>query len=185
MNHEQRQKLLGRLNNRIDQLAQAVAGQKDFALSTPRFDRQLFQEKGTRLTNYVQEIQRNYQQISQLSAYGQTDRLNWLAERVVMQISALQREMATLSLRPSLTLSRSNGTGEDKYHRIQHTQQRLLKEIAEYEYQLGRVETLVQQQMLQHNIEVLEDQLVRCRKTLSIFSHEQKNSVWLPPGATD
>ena len=89
----------------------------------------------------------------------------FLAEKLVAQIAALQRELATRALR------RKNQPKEapeaDLYHKLaehQDYERRLIGMIQDRESLLGRQTTLAAQQKLQHELAALEGRLMRCRR---------------------
>ncbi|WP_312243167.1 primosomal replication protein PriC, partial [Pantoea sp.] len=86
-----------RLSQFIAALRQQILAMPDDAARLPRFDRQLFLSKGTRLQDYLAEIEQNFQQLCQNNE--QPERAVWLAGRLVDQIAALQREASTQTLR--------------------------------------------------------------------------------------
>lgn len=152
-----------RLHNMLDLLRQQIAQQPDGACRQPRFDTQLFRTSGTRLADYLRELEGN---ISQLSA-ADTDvaRRQWLAEKVVDQIAALQRECQSQQLR----VQRERPRVDPRQHKLDEYQgyeQRLLTMIAQREQHLARAETLSIQQQLMREVDQLQERLARCRAAI-------------------
>jgi len=147
----------------VDQLRQQIAQQSDGACRQPRFDAQLFRCKGTRLADYLRELEQN---LAQLSA-PDTDRMRrqWLAEKVLDQVAALQRECQSQQLRPARERPRSDPR-QQKREEYQGYETRLLAMIEQREAHLARAETLSVQQQLIREVEVLHERLARCRNAL-------------------
>ncbi|MCL2893352.1 primosomal replication protein PriC [Brenneria tiliae] len=161
-------KLLLVLEQQIDTLAKAIAPLADKPVSQSRFDRQLFSSYGTRLKDYFHEVEQNLQSIRQLVAEQRSDRVAFMAEKLVRQITALQRELATQSLRRQ---ERATATPEqDLYHKLaehQDYERRLLSMIHDRESLLNAETRPGEQQRLQKELAALEGRLARCRQALS------------------
>lgn len=147
----------------VDQLRQQISQQRDGACRQPRFDAQLFRCKGTRLADYLAELEQN---LTQLSA-ADTDvmRRQWLAEKVLDQIAALQRECQSQQLRTQRERPRVDPR-QSKREEYQGYETRLLAMIEQREQHLARAETLSVQQQLIRDIEVLHERLARCRHAM-------------------
>lgn len=152
-----------RLSQLIVALRQQILAMPDAAARVPRFDRQLFLSKGTRLQDYLDEIDHNFQQLCQNN--GNPGRVGWLAERLVDQIAALQREASTqtLRLRRERPVPDHRRQKRDEYREYER---RLLAMIAQREQRLALAETLAIQQQLKRELEALEGRLARCRQAL-------------------
>lgn len=147
----------------VDQLRQQIAQQSDGACRQPRFDAQLFRCKGTRLADYLAELEQN---LTQLGA-ADTDvmRRQWLAEKVLDQIAALQRECQSQQLRTQRERPRVDPR-QSKREEYQGYETRLLAMIEQREQHLARAETLSVQQQLIRDVEVLHERLARCRAAM-------------------
>ncbi|WP_147195853.1 primosomal replication protein [Pantoea sp. MBD-2R] len=159
--------LLQQLEEKLEELAQAVAPHTNKRTPKARFDDQLFRSHSTRLGDYLQEVQHSFTLLKQSVNGQRTERVAWMAERVVLQISALQRELATLKLRTAET--REEPQQENLYEKLakhQDYERRLKSMIADRESQLGAQQTLAQQQTLQREIAALEGRLQRCLQAL-------------------
>lgn len=155
--------LLQQLEEKLEQLAEAVAPHSNQRTPRARFDAQLFHSHSTRLGDYLLEIKESMVMLRQSVAYQRTDRVAWMAERVVLQMSALQRELATQALRKNEAVAVP--VSENLYEKLakhQDYERRLQAMIADRESQLNRCETLVQQQNIQREIAALEGRLQRC-----------------------
>lgn len=164
-----RHPFLQALEHQLALLAQAVAPLADRSLVYSRFDRQLFQSHGTRLRDYLSEVEHNFQSLRHLVAENRTERVAFMTEKLIAQIGALQRELSTQALRrqeektPVVTAS-------DLYQKLaehQDYERRLNLMIQDRESQLDRAATLSAQQQLQREIAALEGRLARCRQALA------------------
>lgn len=169
-------RLLEQLEAKLEELAQAVAPHASQRTPKARFDSQLFHSHSTRLGDYMQEVRQSLALLKQsVNGHG-TDRVAWMAERVVLQMSALQRELATLKLRNSETPAEPEP--ENLYEKLakhQEYERRLRAMVADRESQLGYQETLAQQQKLQREIAALEGRLQRCLLALKKIERAIEN----------
>jgi primosomal replication protein N'' len=152
-----------RLQGCIMALRQDLARQPDGRCRQPRFDSLLFNCKGTRLADYLQEIEHNFQQLQ--TAGDDLDRSRWLAERLVDQIAALQREASTQQLRTRRERPPAHRR-DDKYQEYREYERRLQAMIDQREQRLALAETLAVQQQLKQDLEVLEGRMARCRQAI-------------------
>lgn len=152
-----------RLHAMLDLLRQQIAQQPDGACRQPRFDSQLFRTSGTRLADYLRELEGN---ITQLTA-ADTDvvRCQWLAEKVLDQIAALQRECQSQQLRVKRERPRVDAR-QTKREEYQGYEKRLLAMIQQREQHLARAETLSVQQQLIREVDQLQERLARCRAAI-------------------
>ncbi|MEM6160619.1 primosomal replication protein [Erwinia sp. P6884] len=159
--------LLQQLEEKLNQLAQAIAPHAGKRTPAARFDHQLFHCHTTRLGDYLLELQQSMAQLKQSVQDQRTERVAWMAERVVMQIGALQRELATQTLRKGET--RAEPAAVNLYEKLaehQDYERRLRAMVADRESQLATRDTLAQQQTLQREIAALEGRLQRCLQAL-------------------
>lgn len=152
-----------RLHAIIDTLRQQIAQQPDGSCRQPRFDAQLFRCKGTRLADYLQELQHNAAQLA--ASDSDASRRQWLAQKVLDQIAALQRECSSQQLRVVRERPRRDPLQlkRDEY-RVYET--RLLAMLQQREQHLAQAETLSVQQQLMREVEILQERLARCRAAL-------------------
>ncbi|MEI7367640.1 primosomal replication protein [Pectobacterium sp. 1950-15] len=161
-------RLLQALEQQITTLAKELEPLADKAVPQSRFDRQLFSSYGTRLRDYRAEVEQNLHAIKQLVAEQRTERVAFLAEKLVSQIAALQRELATQSLRRQE--QHAAPPPEDVYHKLaehQDYERRLLSMIQDRESLLITQTLFSEQQRLQKELAALESRLSRCRQALS------------------
>ena len=162
-----RHHFLQALEQQLALLAQAVTPLADRPLAYSRFDRQLFQSHGTRLRDYLSEVEQNFQALRHLVEEDRAERVAFMTERLVAQIGALQREISTQALR------RQEKTpvaiASDLYQKLaehQDYERRLNLMIQDRESQLDRAVALSAQQQLQREVAALEGRLARCRQAL-------------------
>lgn len=165
-----------RLSQLILSLRQQILAMPDGAARVPRFDRQLFSTKGTRMQDYLAEVDHNFQQLCQ--NHPETSRAAWLAARLVDQIAALQREAHTQQLRPchERPFTDSRQQKRDEYRSYE---QRLLAMMAQREQRLALAETLAMQKQLKQELEALEGRLARCRQALQSLEWQSPFSTSL------
>ena len=92
-------RLFTTLNERLDGLAARIASGKHLKVEQSRFDGKLFQTRGSRLEDYLAESRETLQRLSTAADGGHADRVAWLAQRLIDQMTALARELATEDLR--------------------------------------------------------------------------------------
>ncbi|KEY60529.1 primosomal replication protein PriC [Serratia sp. DD3] len=162
------QRLLQTLEQQITALANNIQPQGDMPIPQARFDIALFSNRGTRLRDYLAEIQKNFAQLQMAVKDNRTAQVAFLAERLVAQITALQRELATLVLRRK---NQPKVMGEvDIYHKLaehQDYERRLVSMIQDRESLLGAQTTLAAQKKLQQEVAAIEGRLLRCRQALT------------------
>ncbi|TQI79251.1 restart primosome assembly protein PriC [Serratia fonticola] len=161
-------RLLQALEQQITALASEIQPQGDVPIPQARFDIALFSNHGTRLRDYLAEVQKNFAQLQTAVKDNRTAHVAFLAEKLVTQLTALQREMATLALR------RKNQPKEtvdvDLYHKLaehQDYERRLISMIEDRENLLGQQTTFAAQKKLQQELAAIEGRLVRCRQALT------------------
>lgn len=159
--------LLLQLEEKLAELARAVEPYANQKTSGARFDNQLFHTRSTRPGDYLAEIRHSLLMLKQSVDGHRSESVAWMAERMVLQIGALQRELATQALRRSeiRTVSESENMYE-KLAKHQGYERRLRAMIVDRESQLALQETLSGQQNLQREIAALEGRLQRCLHAL-------------------
>lgn len=161
-------RLITVLEQQIAALASEVTPRGDVPISQARFDSALFANHGTRLRDYLAQVQKNFSQLQAAVRDNRTAQVAFLAEKLVAQIGALQRELATQTLR------RQNqpkvATQVDLYHKLaehQDYERRLIAMIQDRESLLGKQTTLAGQKKLQQELAAIEGRLMRCRQALA------------------
>lgn len=161
------EKLLQVLESQIEALSAQVGPQGNMPSQQARFDLKLFGNHGNRFRDYLLEVHKNMAQLKQVVAENRTQQVAFLAEKLVAQISALQRELATQKLRKTNPEPKYNKL--DPYHKLaehQDYERRILAMIQDRESQLGKQNLLAEQQKIQKELAALEGRLMRCRQAL-------------------
>ncbi|CQJ27998.1 primosomal replication protein PriC [Yersinia enterocolitica] len=164
------EKLLQVLESQIEALSAQVGPQANMPSQQARFDLKLFGNHGNRFRDYLLEVHKNMAQLKQVVAENRTQQVAFLAEKLVAQISALQRELATQKLRKTNPEPKYNKL--DPYHKLaehQDYERRILAMIQDRESQLGKQNLLTEQQKIQKELAALEGRLMRCRQALIII----------------
>jgi len=152
-----------RLQQLLIDLRQEMARHPDGECRMPRFDSQLFRTKGTRLADYLLEVEQNFARLC--DSVNDLARSAWLAEHLVDQIAALQREASTQKLRTQREQPVKNPRAS-KYQEYREFERRLLAMIDQREQRLALAETLAVQRQLKQDLETLEGRLARCRQAI-------------------
>ncbi|MGV3344815.1 primosomal replication protein PriC [Enterobacteriaceae bacterium LUAb1] len=170
--------LLHQLHAKIAQLAEEMAPIVSQQSHYARFDVQLFHCHSTRLGDYLAVLQQHYQQLQQSVQDNHTEQVNWLAERMVAQIAALRREIATLHMRKKneKNILRNDKSLYEKRAEHQQFERRLHTMITDREKMLSQQESLSQQRKLQQEIAVLAGRLQRCRQALKRIEQDIEQS---------
>ncbi|MCX8958038.1 primosomal replication protein PriC [Erwinia psidii] len=162
-----RGRLLSQLEVKLQELALAVAPHVNERTASARFDGQLFHCNSTRLGDYLKEVHQSLDMLKQSINGHHNESVAWVAERMVLQIGALQREIATRTLRKAEI--RSEPESDSLYEKLAKHQdyaRRLRAMISDRESQLEQQDTLAQQQHLQREIAAQEGRLQRCLQAL-------------------
>jgi len=162
------EQILHALSQQIEALAHEIEPVGHVSAQQARFDVTLFATKGTRLRDYLAEVRVNLGQLHQVVAEKRQAQVAFVAERLISQITALQRELATQALRK--THQTPERKSHDNYTRLAETQQferRLIAMIEDRESTLGQLTTFSDQQRVQKELAALEGRLMRCRQALA------------------
>jgi primosomal replication protein N'' len=162
------QKILQRLEQQVEALAKEIEPIASTPARQARFDVALFSTHGTRLRDYLAEVRKNLAHLILVVDERRPEQVAFLAEKLVAQITALQRELATQTLRTT-DQSRLDTTPQDLYHKLAEHQQferRLIAMIEDRESSLGQQSTFAQQKKIQQELAALEGRLMRCRQAL-------------------
>ncbi|MDR0218835.1 MAG: primosomal replication protein [Enterobacteriaceae bacterium] len=163
------QNLLDVLEKQISMLATELASQPDTPFSIPRFDQALFHHHSNKLSGYLQEINQNMAQLKSCVRDNRTVQVQFLSERLVMQIEALKRELSTQPLRRQEDKFGRQSQERDLYQRLsehQDYERRLVAMVDDRELQLNQQITLENKYKLQKEIAALAGRLARCRQAL-------------------
>ncbi|KHT61694.1 prepilin peptidase [Photobacterium gaetbulicola] len=165
-----------RLEELTTQLADKAAetDNKRGEAQRPLFDEQLFHCHGKLLTPCVAEIREEIQALSREHQQGKLDplRAQHICERIVSQIQAIERELATLAIRknePHPTRKWQKPIYELKQDLAQHQvwAKRLATMQRHKERALSQCRSADEQQVLQNEAATLAERLRRCKIALA------------------
>lgn len=160
-------RLLTTLNDQFNALAKRVDAAGHQPVAQSRFDHQLFQSRGTRLDDYLAESRQTLQRLTLTVDRGYTERVAWLAQRLIDQMTALARELATQDLRRAQP---AKAAPVDYYARLnehQDYERRLVAMIRDRDSLRQNTGDYARAQQLQQEIAALEGRLARCRQALA------------------
>ncbi|MGF1724199.1 primosomal replication protein PriC [Photobacterium nomapromontoriensis] len=172
---------LKRLEAIVSQLAHEAAStdRKRGEASRPLFDEQLFRSRSKLLMPCVNEIRHEISALinEQLAGKLQLTRTQHLCEKIVAQIQAIQRELATQAIRKNEPKrSQSWGKPIHQLHQdlTQHQEweRRLSAMQKDKSLMLGRCTTLDEQRRIQQEILALEGRLARCQQARKKIEHD-------------
>lgn len=83
------------LESQIEALSAQIAPQANTPSQQARFDLNLFSNHGNRFRDYLQEVRKNMTQLKQVVEENRLQQVAFLADKLVAQISALQRTSNT------------------------------------------------------------------------------------------
>lgn len=158
--------LLQSLQARVAELAALLAPLSPHQTLSPRFDKQLFRTRSTRIGDYFAEAQAHLTHLQTCVAQNKTAQVAWLAPHLADQIAALQREAATWPLRRYDSAHLPAGRMNARLLQHQDYERRLVAMKNDRQQQLAAETTLSGQQRLQRELEALEGRLTRCRAAL-------------------
>ncbi|MBI6548753.1 primosomal replication protein PriC [Xenorhabdus lircayensis] len=163
------QNLLSALEKQISTLEKDLALLPNTPFSIARFDQTLFHHHSNKLGGYMQEIKQNMEQLKSCVNNYRIEQVKFLSERLVAQIEALKREIATQALRKQEDKFERRSQERDLYQRLaehQDYERRLIAMIDDRELQLNKQITLADKYKLQKEIAALAGRLARCRQAL-------------------
>ncbi|MDX7987964.1 prephenate dehydrogenase [Xenorhabdus sp. 12] len=163
------QSLLSALEKQISNLEKDLAQLPDTPFSIARFDQSLFHHHSNKLGGYMQEIKQNMEQLKTCVTSNRIEQVTFLSERLVTQIEALKREIATQTLRQQEDKFERHSQERDLYQRLaehQDYERRLMAMVDDRELQLNKQVTLENKYKLQKEIAALAGRLARCRQAL-------------------
>ncbi|MDF7680369.1 primosomal replication protein [Enterobacteriaceae bacterium ESL0689] len=158
--------LLRTLEAQIDQLTTRVAPLAHHATLSARFDHQLFSTCSSVIQSYLDEIKYNFSTLQHAVRHQRLAQVCWLTQRLSAQMTALNREAATWSLRrwdsPSAKINRW------QQRRLIHQQyeHRLATMYHEHQQQLAQATTFAEQQRLAREVDIYAGRLANCRAAL-------------------
>ncbi|UXI02044.1 primosomal replication protein [Photobacterium sp. TY1-4] len=172
---------LNRFTTLVEQLAVEAANIDRQRGEAPRplFDEQLFFCRGKLLTPCVNEVRNEITALQREHKAGKLlpSRTQHICDKVIAQIQAIQRELATQQIRrrePKPQYKRRRPIHELYQDLAQHQdwERRLAAMQRDKEAQINRCHSQVEQQTLQKEILALEGRLSRCRTALAKIEQE-------------
>ncbi|MDY1036733.1 primosomal replication protein N'' [Lelliottia sp. CFBP8978] len=158
--------LLETLQNQLIALRSQASPLMQHATLKPRFDRQLFRTRSTLIKDYLDEAQRNLDELNHAVKQSRQEQVAWLAEHLIEQMTALHREITAWPLRAWDSPSAGMEKWQRKRLEHQEFERRLFEMKQAREQQLSTSETLEEQQRLLREVSALEGRLTRCRQAL-------------------
>lgn len=167
---------LSQLENKITQLTEQMNSLNKTGLATPCFDVQLFHYQGPLLDGYAPyliELNNNYQKLVHLVNLNSKEvdsditPIIFLSELIVNQLTALQRELSTQSLRKSEKSVEAVQTLDEQYAKNLG----YLNQLETMKYQLQQSKELSESEQ-NKKLNIIEERIVRCRHYL--FTLEQR-----------
>jgi primosomal replication protein N'' len=161
------QHLLQQLNQQIELLRTEVESLNTFNQqhAIQRFDNQLFHPMLKSPKEYFDEIIQNYTFLTVQVDGGHIEQSAFLAEKLVAQMTALQREIATQSLRRSEVKQNDKVISQDLYQKLaqyQDYRRRLKNMLRDKESRLSQQQNHADRRSVEKEIAVLEGRYGRC-----------------------
>lgn len=157
------------LTEQINQLANRVSADPQQRVNQNYFDRQLFNQRAKQLSDYQLEIEKNFAQLKIEAAHQHAEQVTFLTERLVAQISALQREIATNGLRKGEKPLKKANTADNAYQNLaqhQEYKRRLTEMVSDRENLLLQQDNLLGRQKLEKELATLAGRLNRCNTAI-------------------
>jgi len=169
---------LTKLNDKIASLTQQFAVLSKKKIHEPCFDAQLFNYQGVLLngyTPYLSELESNYQKLANLinkeNQNHYLEQIVYLSDLIVKQLSALQRELSTLSLRKTKNSLRTEPTLHEQHAKNLG----YLNELQSMKYQLQQ-DLKFQPDEQTKQLAVIEKRIANCRHALLLIEQQiEKN----------
>ncbi|UIP28840.1 primosomal replication protein [Photobacterium sp. TLY01] len=167
---------LHRLSDLVDKLlspAEALDHQRKES-SKPLFDKQLFHGQSRLLVPCVREIQQEIAALKNEQASGRlhATRARYVCEKILAQIQAVQREMATKQIResePKYQVKQRKTLHElyDELAQHQDWERRLAAMVKDKAFALEQAPQASSRQPLQQQLLALEGRLARCQQAMT------------------
>lgn len=167
---------LSRLSGLVEQLipqASALDHQRGES-DKPLFDNQLFHCRARLLLPCIREIQQEIAALMKEQAAGnlQIARASYVCEKILTQIQAIQREMATKQIReaePKYVVKQRKSLHQlyDDLAQHQDWERRLSAMVKDKTFELEQAAEVSQRQPLQQQLIALEGRLNRCQQAMA------------------
>ncbi|OCG58540.1 hypothetical protein A9G37_06630 [Gilliamella sp. GillExp13] len=163
--------LLTILRKQIDKLEQQINLANDQQFQEPYFDEQLFQTNKivTDKTFYLEKIKQTYQVLVANIKLEKVEQITFLSDKLVNQIAALTRELATQNLRPKGFQNIIAETLAQKHMR--HLD--YLRRLQDMKYELELSPEIINQS----KIAALDNRIYRCEQAIKKIEFEIENDI--------
>lgn len=160
-------RLLQTLDQQLAVLRKQVMPLANHTTLSARFDRQLFRTRSTQLRACMDEADDNFQALRKAVEEARLPQVTWLAEHLVCQMAAINREAASWSLRGWDSPSPRIARWQRKRLQHQEFERRLMEMKVEREQRLTRTANFDEQQQLLREVQLYNERLTRCQQALS------------------
>ncbi|MFQ1016936.1 primosomal replication protein PriC [Gilliamella sp. Occ3-1] len=163
--------LLTILQKQIDKLEQQINLANEQQFQEPYFDEQLFQTNKivTDKTFYLEKIKQTYQVLVANIKLEKVEQITFLSDKLVNQIAALTRELATQSLRKKGFQNIIAETLAQKHMR--HLD--YLRRLQEMKYELELSPEIINQS----KIAALDNRIYRCEQAIKKIEYEIESDI--------
>lgn len=163
--------LLTILRKQIDKLEQQINLANDQQFQEPYFDEQLFQTNKivTDKTFYLEKIKQTYQVLVANIKLEKVEQITFLSDKLVNQIAALTRELATQNLRQKGFQNIIAETLAQKHMR--HLD--YLRRLQDMKYELELSPEIINQS----KIAALDNRIYRCEQAIKKIEFEIENDI--------
>lgn len=136
-----------------------------------RFDPQLFKPITKHIDEYMLDITKNYDQLQQQVKNQNIEQISYLTQKIVDQITALQRELATQTLRKAEHQHVNKPTSEQNYQTLaqyQDYQRRLENMVNDRNLLLADMSSnqIQEKQQLEREVLQLTQRYARCSQAI-------------------
>ncbi|QIQ21335.1 primosomal replication protein PriC [Zophobihabitans entericus] len=174
--------LLHQLEKQIALLGQQLSQSKWKQVNESRFDPQLFlttHEPAHKisLAHYLTEIEQNFDFLKETVATQQTEKVAYIAEKLVNQIAALHRELATQQLRLEEPKAVYTETPYQVHSRYLDYQRRLVTMRIEQEEKLQQARAYAEKQQIQTQLAALENRITRCNAAIAKLERQLESDI--------
>ncbi|KDN10898.1 MULTISPECIES: primosomal replication protein PriC [unclassified Gilliamella] len=163
--------LLTILRKQIDKLEQQINLANDQQFQEPYFDEQLFQTNKivTDKTFYLEKIKQTYQVLVANIKLEKVEQITFLSDKLVNQIAALTRELATQNLRQKGFQNIIAETLAQKHMR--HLD--YLRRLQDMKYELELSPEIINQS----KIAAIDNRIYRCEQAIKKIEFEIENDI--------
>lgn len=164
------QKFLEKLKNQINELEQQLNLSEQQSYQEHYFDEHLFNTSKIETDNqfYLDKVKQTYQALCDAVLSEKRTQIEFLSEKLINQITALTRELATVHLRKQTTDHIITETLDEKHSRHLDYLRRLQEMKYELELSLESIE--------HSKIAALDNRIYRCEQAIKRIELDMENS---------